>query len=117
MAAAESAFERSLSRSLLSGDTKLARRKLDEGEVLVEQGSEGDDLYLLLDGVLGVEVNGEQVAEMGPGTMTGERSSLEGGVRTATLRAITPCRVAVIPSELVTERELAALAVDRQRES
>jgi CRP-like cAMP-binding protein len=49
--------------------------------------------------------------------MLGERSALEGGVRTATLRAITPCRVAVIPSELVTERELAALAVDRQREA
>ena len=116
VAAAESAFERSLSRSLLSGDAKLERRKLDEGEVLVEQGSEGDDLYLLLDGVLAVEVNGEQVAEMGPGTMLGERSSLEGGARTATLRALTTCRVAVIPSELVTERELAALTVDRQRE-
>ena len=75
------------------------------------------ELYLLLDGVLGVEVNGEQVAEMGPGTMLGERSSLEGGIRTSTLRALTPCRVAVIPSELVTERELAALAVDRQREA
>jgi hypothetical protein len=31
VAAAESAFERSLSRSLLSGDAKLERRKLDEG--------------------------------------------------------------------------------------
>jgi hypothetical protein len=117
VAAAESAFERALSRTLLSGDMKLARRKLGEGEMLVEQGSEGDDLYLLLDGVLGVEVGGEQVAEMGPGTMLGERASLEGGIRTATLRALTPCRVAVIPSELVSERELAALAADRQRET
>ena len=70
----------------------------------------------MLDGVLGVEVDGEQVAEMGPGTMLGERASLEGGVRTATLRALTPCRVAVIPAELVAERELATLATDRQRE-
>jgi hypothetical protein len=117
VAAAESAFERDLSRALLTGDAKLARRKLDEGDVLVEQGSEGDDLYLLLDGVLGVEVNGEQIAEMGPGTMLGERASLEGGIRTATLRALTPCRVAVIPSELVDERELAVLATDRHRET
>jgi hypothetical protein len=116
VAAAESAFERSLSRALLSGDTKLARRKLKEGEVLVEQGAEGDELYLLLDGVLVVEVGGDQVAEMGPGTMLGERALLEGGVRTATLRALTPCRVAVIPAELVSDRELAALAADRQRE-
>jgi len=117
VAAAETALERELSRILLSGDTKLPRRTLAEGEVLVEQGSPGDDLYLLLDGVLGVEVDGEQVAEMGPGTMLGERASLEGGARTATLRALTPCRLAVIASELVTEREMAVLAADRQREA
>jgi hypothetical protein len=38
-------------------------------------------------------------------------------VRTATLRALTPCRVAVVPSELVGEGELATLATGRQRES
>jgi hypothetical protein len=117
VAAAETAMERELSRILLSGDRKLPRRTLEEREMLVEQGSPGDDLYLLLDGVLGVEVDGEQVAEMGPGTMLGERASLEGGTRTATLRALTPCRVAVIASELVTEREMAVLAADRQREA
>jgi len=117
VAAAETAMERELSRILLRGDTKLPRRTLDEGEALVEQGTPGDDLYLLLDGVLGVEVDGEQVAEMGPGTMLGERAALEGGARTATLRALTPCRVAVIASELVTEREMAVLAADRQREA
>jgi hypothetical protein len=116
VAAAETAMERELSRILLRGDTKLPRRTLAEGEVLVEQGAPGDDLYLLLDGVLGVEVDGEQVAEMGPGTMLGERASLEGGTRTATLRALTPCRLAVIASELVSEREMAVLAADRQRE-
>ena len=116
VAAAETALERELSRTLLSGDAKLPRRKLEEGEVLVEQGAPGDDLYLLIDGVLAVEVDGEEVAEMGPGTMLGERASLEGGVRTATLRALTPCRVAVIASELVGEGELATLAADRRRE-
>jgi cyclic nucleotide-binding protein len=116
VAAAETALERELSRTLLSGDAKLYRRDLGEGAVLVTQGHESDDLYLLLDGVLGVEVDGQQIAEMGPGTMVGERASLEGGVRTATLRALTPCRVAVIPAELVGEGELAALAADRRRE-
>ena len=114
--AAETALERELSSALLSADAKLAKRKLDEGETLVEQGSEGTDLYLLLDGVLAVEVDGEDVAEMGPGTMLGERASLEGGERTATLRALTPCRVTVIPAELVAEGDLAVLATDRRRE-
>ena len=116
VAEAETALERELSRALLSGDEKLAKKKLDEGAVLVTQGTEGDTLYLLLDGVLGVEVDGEQVAEMGPGTMVGERALLEGGVRTATLRALTPIRFVVIPSELVGEGELATLAADRHRE-
>jgi hypothetical protein len=48
--------------------------------------------------------------------MLGERASLEGGLRTATLRAQTPCRVVVIPAEIVGDRELAKLAADRHRE-
>jgi len=116
VAAAETALERELSRALISGDAKLERRKLKEGDLLVEQGAEGDDLFLILDGVLGVSVDGKPIAEMGPGTMLGERAALEGGVRTATLLALSPCRVAVIPSGLVGDRELAALAADRRRE-
>jgi hypothetical protein len=117
VAAAESAFERQLSAALLSSGAKLARRNLEVGDVLVQQGEQGDDLYLLLDGVLGVEVDEERVAEMGPGTMLGERASLEGGVRTATLRALTSCRVAVIPSELVGAEDRTVLAADRMDES
>jgi hypothetical protein len=116
VAAAESTLERELSASLLSGDESFYRRDLGEGAVLVTQGGTGDTLYLVLDGVFGVEVDGEQVAEMGPGTLVGERAALEGGVRTATLRALTDCRVAVIPVELVGEGELATLAADRHRE-
>ena len=61
----------------------------------IEQGEEGDALFLLLDGVLRVEVDGEPVAELGPGALLGERAVLEGGRRTATLVAVTPCKVAV----------------------
>src|SRR6476659_5521353 len=42
VAEAESALERELSRALMSGDEKLAKKKLGEGEVLVTQGEEGD---------------------------------------------------------------------------
>jgi hypothetical protein len=117
VAAAESALERELSRGVLRGSEKLERRKLEEGEVLVQQGDEGSDVYLLLDGVLKVEVDGEQVAEMGPGTMLGERASLEEGTRTATLRALTKSRVAVVPVELLAPEELEALAAGRRPEN
>jgi len=117
VAAAESALERELSRDLLGGGEGLKRRKLGEGDVLVEQGQEGSDVYLLLDGVLGVEVDGEAVAEMGPGTMLGERASLEGGKRTATLRARTKARVAVVPAERLAQDQREALASGRRREA
>jgi hypothetical protein len=117
VAEAETALERELSRALLSGDEKLTKKRLGKDAVLVTQGGTGDRLYLLLDGVLGVEVDGEQVAEMGPGTIVGERAVLEGGVRTATLRALTPIHFVVIPAELVGESELATLAAGRHREA
>ena len=42
-------------------------------------------MFLLLNGVLVVEVDGEKLAELGPGAVFGERAVLEGGTRTATL--------------------------------
>ena len=55
------------------------RQKLEPDETLVEQGETGDELFLLLDGVLAVEVDGEEVAELGPGAILGELAGVEGG--------------------------------------
>ncbi len=62
---------------------------------MVRQGEPGTEVFLVLDGVIGVELDGARLAEYGPGAMLGERAALEGGVRTSTLVAVTPCRVAV----------------------
>ena len=75
-----------------------------------------DDLFLLLDGVLDVEVDGAVVAQVGPGAMLGERAALEGGTRTATLRAVTPCRLVVLAPEQISKYELTELALTRRRE-
>jgi CRP-like cAMP-binding protein len=53
---------------------------------------------------------------VGPGAMLGERAALEGGIRTATLRAVTPCRLAVIRPEQISKYELTELALRRRRE-
>jgi hypothetical protein len=116
MTAVESELERELSASVMRSGTKLERRQLKEGEVLVEQGNEGRDLYLLLDGLLDVEVDGDEVAEIAPGALLGERALLEGGKRTATLRAKTKARVAVIPPEAIDESALPELAEAHRRE-
>jgi hypothetical protein len=113
--AAESALEREISRELMSGKTIEERRRLEPDDVLVEQGAPGNELYLVLDGVLGVEIDGEDIAEIGPGAIVGEKALVEGGTRTATLRARTPCRIAVIPAELIDRQELEDLAATRTR--
>jgi Cyclic nucleotide-binding domain len=112
--ATESALEREISRELMAGKAIPERRTLDPGETLVEQGAPGDELYLVLDGVLVVEIDGDEVAEIGPGAIVGEKALLEGGTRTATLRARTRCRIAVIPGELIDRQELEDLAATRQ---
>jgi hypothetical protein len=110
---AESALEREISRELMAGGFDLDRRDLDVDETLVEQGDAGDELYLLLDGVLVAEIDGEEVAEIGPGAILGERAPLAGGKRTASLTARTRCRVAVIPSELMDQQEMEDIAATR----
>jgi mannose-6-phosphate isomerase-like protein (cupin superfamily) len=113
--AAESALERQLSRELMSGASPK-RRKVEPGETLVEQGDEGDELFLLLDGVLVVEVDGEEVVELGPGAIVGELAAVEAGKRTATLRARTRCRVGVVSADQIDRSALERLAAERRRE-
>jgi hypothetical protein len=111
---AESELERRLSREIMQAGAAPERKRLDAGETLVEQGAPGDELYLLLDGVFAVEIDGEQVAEVGPGALVGERALLEGGTRKATLRAATPARVAVVPGDAVDRTALELLAEGRR---
>ena len=112
----ESALERQLSGQIMKGGAKPKIRKVKEGKALVEQGAEGDELYLLLDGVLSVEVNGEPLADIGPGALLGERAILEGGTRTATLKAVTNCKVAVASAADIDPAALAEVSESHRRE-
>ena len=100
----------------MRGGTKPQFRKLTAGQALVEQGQPGDELFLLMDGVLSVEVDGKPLAEVGPGAILGERALLEGGTRTATLRALTPVRVAVATAAQISAEALAEVASGHRRE-
>jgi len=113
--AVESELERELSASIMRSDAKLQRRSLDAGETLVEQGDEGRELFLILDGIVDVEVDGEEVAELGPGTLLGEMALLEGGKRTASVYATTRVRAVVIPPDAVNESALEELAASRRQ--
>jgi CRP-like cAMP-binding protein len=109
--AVESALERQLSVAVI--DAKPQFLRLNAGRTLVEQGQHGDDVFLLFDGVLRVEVDGKPVTEVGPGAIVGEMALLQEGRRMATLRAVTPCRVAVVPKDRIDRQALQEVAKSR----
>jgi CRP-like cAMP-binding protein len=64
-------------------------------------------------GGLRVEVDGRPVAEVGPGAILGELALLQEGRRMATLRAVIPCRVAVVPKDRIDRQALEQIAKGR----
>jgi hypothetical protein len=108
--AAQTGLERLMAEAVMQGRERPEIRRLSRGTVLTRQGEEGTELYLLLDGVLAVTVNGDSLAELGPGAIIGERAILEGGKRTSTLTAVTGVRVAVAPNAAIDVTALAKLS-------
>ena len=114
--AVETALEHQLSVQLMHGAAKPRVEKLAAGHVLVRQGEPGTEVFLVLDGVIRVERDGEWLAEYGPGALLGERAHLEGGERTATLVAVTPCRVASVDASQFDRSALVELSGGHRRE-
>lgn len=112
----ESALERQLSGLIMHGGAKPAIRTIEAGDPLTTQGEPATTVYLILDGMFVVEVDGREVAEIGPGAVVGERAALSGGVRTATLRATTRARVAEADADLLAPLALDGLAAMHRRE-
>ena len=113
---AETALERELSARIMRPGARPRIVRLAPGETLVDQGDPGDSIFLLLDGVLDVEVDGRKLAEVGPGAILGERAVLEGGTRTATLRAVTPVKAARAAGEEIDAPALAEVSRGHRRE-
>lgn len=113
----ETALERELAGRIMRGGGKSSIRTFKEGARVTEQGATGGDVFLLLNGVLEVAVDGEPIAEIGPGAILGERAALEGGVRTSTLRALTKATVAVVKADQLAEDQLAELSSGHRREA
>lgn len=116
VANAETELERVMSATIMSGGARPRLRRLAPGDILIRQGDEGSELYLVLDGMLTVETDGEAVAEVGPGAILGERAVIEDGRRTSTVRAVTPVRVAVAGADQIERSALEELAKSRRRE-
>lgn len=117
--AVESAMERDLSLEIMRSEDKRSPDRFSPGDLIVEQGETGvssNMVYLVLDGVLEVVVDGEVVGELGPGAIVGERAQLEDGARTASLRAKTAGKVIGVPGEELNREALEQIAAGRSRD-
>jgi small-conductance mechanosensitive channel/CRP-like cAMP-binding protein len=79
---------------------RAALRLFSPGEVIVRQGDQGDELYIVLRGEVSVVLDGPttpvEVSRLGAGEFFGEMALVTGEARTATVRAVAECELLVI---------------------
>jgi len=69
---------------------KVTRRHYDAGDVVIREGDEGDELFLISEGEVEVERQGHEVARLGPAEFFGESALISGEPRNATVVATKP---------------------------
>jgi CRP-like cAMP-binding protein len=80
-------------------DALLHEREYLAGEVIFDQGEEGQAIYIVLAGEVLISRQAEggeaEIARLGVGTFFGELALLDNAPRMAQARAATPCKLAV----------------------
>jgi len=72
------------------------RANASPGQVLVQQGQRGRELFVVVEGTARVTRNGRKVGTLGPGDAFGEIALLDGGERNATVTAETDMELLVL---------------------
>jgi CRP-like cAMP-binding protein len=120
-------------QQLIRVTRELERRRLEPGEVIIQEGTAPQAFYIVTDGIVEVNVrarNGEEmvVAQMRPGMFVGEIELMRGLDSVATVRAspAEPAEVIAIDSDAFvalmaesepTRRALAEVAAARMKEN
>jgi cAMP-dependent protein kinase regulator len=90
-----------LFQGLSRKDLELTERLTDEidvpaGKVLIKEGDFGHEFFIVVEGSLRVERDGQLLRKLGPGDFAGEIALIDGGTRTATVIADEPSRLLVL---------------------
>lgn len=91
----------------------------DSGEALVNEGKEGDELFIIIDGTVTVSVRSDnkdiELIRLSPGDFFGEMAMLEQETRSATCRAAEPTECFVLKSDdfskLIVEEPKTAISI------
>ena len=84
---------------LLELSGALVSEEHANGAVMLREGDRTAALYILVEGKAQVERGGKRVADLVAGTHFGEMALLTSRPRSATVRAVAPCRVLVLTRE------------------
>jgi CRP-like cAMP-binding protein len=86
-----------LDESVVKAVTARAEEhSVSEGHALVRQGEYSPEMTIIDEGTARVEIDGNQVAELGPGDVFGEAGLLHNQMRNATVTATSDMRVITI---------------------
>jgi len=70
--------------------------RVPAGHVVVREGDEGGEFYVVVEGLSRVTVESQPVADLGPGSFFGEMALLDGGDRVASVTAVTDLELLVL---------------------
>ena len=105
--------EQSLANSILvSGDYR--QHRLPAGALLSEAPIAGTEVHLLLDGLLVIEIDRRPAAEAGPGAIFDPVLRTQYSKDHVTVRAQTPCRLAIVPRSGLDGQALLGTATAQQ---
>lgn len=71
--------------------------KVDAGQVIIREHQGAYDFFVVFEGQAEVTRDGKRVAVIGPGDFFGELALLDRGLRDATVTALTPMEIIVLP--------------------
>ncbi|HME09475.1 MAG TPA: cyclic nucleotide-binding domain-containing protein [Bryobacteraceae bacterium] len=88
-----------LGKPPFEGGAECELRRFATGELIIEEGSFGNCLYLLIGGSAGVSKGpeGRPLARLGPGSFFGEMTLISGLPRTASVAALENCLTIEVP--------------------
>jgi CRP/FNR family transcriptional regulator, cyclic AMP receptor protein len=87
------------------------------GETIFVEGQARDVMYVVLEGEVDIQKNGQSLYTAGPGELVGEMAMIDAQGRSASAVALSPCRLAVVDEKqfLFMVQETPNFALDVMR--